>query len=86
MQKDYIKDYIKYVKVACQEGMKPEEVQSLLSEVYSNSDTKLGKIALRLFAKGIGKTKKKNMIKEQQQQLKNQAQNVQQKSYQYVYK
>ena len=80
------KDYMGYVNVACKEGMRPEEVQSLFNEIYSKSNTKQGKRVLRLFAKGIGKTKKKNMIKEQQQQLKNQAQNVQQKSYQYVYK
>ena len=79
------RDYIGYVNVACKEGMKPEEVQSLFNEIYSKSNTKQGKRVLRLFAKGIGKAKKKSMIKAQQQQLQ-QPQKVQQKSFQYVYK
>ena len=79
------RDYIGYVNVACKEGMKPEEVQSLFNEIYSKSNTKQGKRVLRLFAKGIGKAKKKSMIKSQQQQLQ-QPQKVQQKSFQYVYK
>ena len=80
------RDYMSYVNVACKEGMKPEEVQNLFSEIYNKSNTRQGKRVLRLFSKGIGKAKKKNMIKEQQQQLENQAQNTQQKTYQYVYK
>ena len=80
------RDYMSYVNVACKEGMKPEEVQNLFSEIYNKSNTRQGKRVLRLFSKGIGKAKKKSMIKEQQQQLENQAQNTQQKTYQYVYK
>ena len=53
------RDYMGYVNVACKEGMKPEEVQNLFNEIYSKSNTKQGKRVLRLFAKGIGKAKKK---------------------------
>ena len=80
------RDYMKYVNIACNEGMKPEEVHNLFNDIYKKSNTKQGKRILRLFAKGIGKAKKKNIIKEQQQQLANQPQNVQQKSFQYIYK
>ena len=37
------KDYMGYVNVACKEGMRPEEVQSLFNEIYSKSNTKQGK-------------------------------------------
>ena len=79
------RDYMNYISVACKEGMKPAEVQNLFNDIYKKSNTKQGKRVLRLFAKGIGKAKKKSMIKAQQQQLQ-QPQKVQQKSFQYVYK
>ena len=86
------KEYLNYIGVACKEGMKPEEVQNLFNDIYSKSNTKQGKRVLRLFAKGIGNAKKKNLIRQQQiqqQQLEQQNiqfQNTQQKGYQYVYK
>ena len=86
------REYINYVNLACKEGMKPEEVQNLFNEIYSKSNTKQGKRVLRLFAKGIGKAKKKSLIRQQQiqqQQLEQQniqIQNTQQKGYQFVYK
>ena len=82
------REYINYVNLACKEGMKPEEVQNLFNDIYSKSNTKQGKRVLRLFAKGIGKTKKKSLIRQQQiqQQQNIQIQNTQQKGYQFVYK
>lgn len=88
------RNYMSYVNVACKEGMKPEEVQNLFNEIYSKANTKQGKRVLRLFAKGIGKTKKKSLIQQQQmnQELQNQAiqieqpQMVQEKARQYIYK
>ena len=81
------REYINYVNLACKEGMKPEEVQNLFNEIYSKSNTKQGKRVLRLFAKGIGKAKKKSLIRQQQiqQQQNIQIQNTQQKGYQFVY-
>ena len=76
------RDYMGYVNVACKEGMNPEEVQSLFNEIYSKSNTKQGKRVLRLFAKGIGKAKKKSLV--QQQSI--QTQMSQEKSFQYIYK
>ena len=81
------REYINYVNLACKEGMKPEEVQNLFNEIYSKSNTKQGKRVLRLFAKGIGRTKKKSLIHQQQLEQQNkQIQNTQQKDYQFVYK
>lgn len=81
------REYINYVNLACKEGMKPEEVQNLFNEIYSKSNKKQGKRVLRLFAKGIGKTKKNSLIHKQQlEQQNNQNQNTQQKGYQFVYK
>ena len=81
------REYINYVNLACKEGMKPEEVQNLFNDIYNKSNTKQGKKVLRLFAKGIGKTKKKSLIRQQQlEHQNNQIQNTQAKGYQYVYK
>ena len=77
------RDYMRYVGEALKNGMTPQEMQSLFNEMESKSNTKQGKRVLRLFAKGIGKTKKKSLIRQQQN---NQIQNTQQKGYQYVYK
>lgn len=85
------RDYLNYVNVACKEGMKPEEVQNLFNDIYSKSNIKQGRRVLRLFAKGIGKAKKKSLINQQQMQnsepqlVPNQIQNTQQ-PYQYIYK
>ena len=80
------RDYMNYVNVACKEGMKPEEVQNLFNEIYSKSNTKQGKRVLRLFSKGIGKAKKKGLLKQQQTSMEFEQQYTQEKSYQYVYK
>ena len=81
------RDYINYVGVACKEGMKPEEVQNLFNDIYSKSNTKRGKKVLRLFAKGIGTAKKKNLINQQQiNPVEMQAHNTSEQAYQYVYK
>lgn len=81
------RDYMGYVNVACKEGMKPEEVQNLFNDIYSKSNTKQGKIVLRLFAKGIGKAKKKSLVQQrEQQQVQNENQVTKENSYQYVYK
>ena len=80
------RDYINYVSAACKEGMKPEEVQNLFNEIYSKSNTKQGKRALRLFSKGIGKAKKNGLLKQQQVQVEQQNEFVQEKVHQYVYK
>lgn len=62
------RDYINYVNLACNEGMKPEEVQSLFNDIYKKSNIKQGKRVLRLFAKGVGKAKKNSLLKQQQAQ------------------
>ena len=81
------RDYMNYVNVACREGMKPEEVQNLFNDIYNKSNTKQGKRVLRLFSKGIGKVKKKGLLKQQQEpQIENQNELIQEKSYEYVYK
>ena len=92
------REYMGYVNAACKEGMKPEEVQDLFNDIYSKSNTKQGKRVLRLFAKGIGKTKKKSLLKQQQvkQTLENQAtpdfqpyfqpEITKEKGYQYILK
>ncbi|MBE6139091.1 MAG: hypothetical protein E7174_01105 [Firmicutes bacterium] len=80
------RDYLSYVGVACKEGMTSEEVQNLMSDIYSKSNTKQGKRVLRLFCKGIAKAKKNSLTKQQSTQLENSNQMVQEKSYQYVYK
>ena len=79
------REYMGYVNVACKEGMKPEEVQNLFNDIYKKSNTKQGKRVLRLFAKGIGKAKKKTLIQQHQAKQVEQ-QPIQEKSYQYVYK
>ena len=83
------RDYMKYVDVACKEGMKPEEVQNLLNEIERKANNKGGKRVLRLFAKGIAKVKKNSLINNKQQQFEDpqmQNQIVQEKSYQYILK
>jgi len=81
------REYMNYVNVACREGLKPEEVQSLFNDIYSKSNTKQGKRVLRLFSKGIGKAKKNSLLKQQQQsQVQMQPQMTAERSYQYVYK
>ena len=60
------REYMNYVNVACKEGLKPEEVQSLFNNISKKADTKQGKRVLRLFAKGIGNVKKKSLMKQQQ--------------------
>ena len=81
------RDYMGYVNVACKEGMKPEEVQNLFNEIYSKSNTKQGKRVLRLFAKGIAKSKKNSLIHQQQmEQVENAPQITPEKSHQFVYK
>lgn len=77
------RDYMGYVNVACKEGMKPEEVQNLFNDIYRKSNTKPGKIVLRLFAKGIGKVKKNSLIMHQQEI---QTQMTGENSQQYIYK
>ena len=81
------RDYMSYVNVACKEGMKPEEVQNLFNDIYSKTNTKQGKRVLRLFAKGIAKTKKKSLIQQYQQTpQENEMQVTLEKTQQYVYK
>ena len=81
------RDYMGYVNAACKEGMKPEEVQNLFNDIYSKSNTKQGKRVLRLFAKGIGKAKKKSLIQQHQQApMENEMQMTGENSYQYTYK
>lgn len=81
------RDYMNYINIACKEGMKPEEVQDLFNDIYKKSNTKQGKRVLRLFAKGIGKAKKNSLIHQHQtNQVAKQIENVQEKSYQYIYK
>ena len=81
------REYMNYVNVACREGLKPEEVQSLFNDIYRKANTKQGKRVLRLFSKGIGKAKEKSLLKQNQQsQVTIQPQITQEKSYQYVYK
>jgi len=81
-----MRDYINYVGEACKNGMSPEEVQNLFSDIYKKSNTKQGKRVLRLFARGIGKAKK-NTLKMQANMEYNQQElnNVEQKGYQYQY-
>ena len=52
------REYMEYVAEACKKGMTPEEVTYLFTNIYNKSNTKNGKSILRLFAKGIGGTKK----------------------------
>ena len=81
------RDYINYINIACKEGMKPEEVQSLFNDIYNKSNTKQGKRVLRLFAKGIGNAKKKSLLKEQQMiQPEIEPQITQEKARQFIYK
>ena len=81
------RDYMSYVNVACKEGMKPEEVQNLFNDIYNKSNTKQGRRVLRLFAKGIAKAKKSSLMHQRQtEQAWKQPQNIQEKSYQYIYK
>ena len=47
----------------------------------------MGRKVLRLFAKGIGKAKKKSLVQQYNQtQVENQPQITGEKSYQYIYK
>ena len=57
------REYMGYVTDACKNGMTGEEVTNLFNEIYQKSNTKKGKKVLRLFAKGIGSTKKKSLNK-----------------------
>ena len=64
------RDYIKYVGEACENGMSAEEVRDLFSEIFKKTDTKAGKVVLKLFATGIGKTKKRSLqLRSAQQQM-----------------
>jgi len=80
-----MRDYMRHVADACKNGMTPQEMQSLFNEIEIKSNTKQGKRVLRLFAKGIGKAKKKSFI-QQYQTAPVEKQVTQEKSYQYVYK
>ena len=77
------RDYMNFVNVACKEGMKPEEVQSLFNNIYNKSNTKMGRKVLRLFAKGIGNVKKKSLI---QQKQVTEPEITQEKARQFIYK
>jgi hypothetical protein len=81
------RDYMRYVGSALKDGMTPQEMQNLFSEIESKSNTKQGARILRLFAKGVGKAKQKSLIQQYEQSvMENQAQMTQEKSYQYIYK
>ena len=81
------RDYMNFVNVACKEGMKPEEVQSLFNNIYNKSNTKMGRRVLRLFAKGIGNVKKKSLIQQKQVTEPQIEQGfTQEKARQFIYK
>ena len=56
------REYIGYVKDACQNGMNPDEVQYLFNDIMTKTNTRKGKKVLKLFAQGIGKAKKRVMV------------------------
>ena len=82
------REYLGYVGAACKDGMSPEEVQYLFSDIYMKANTRQGKKVLRLFSKGIGKAKKNVMVNKQvmQQQMDINQINQQGMAKQYVYK
>lgn len=56
------REYMEYVKEACENGMSREEVTYLFNDIYNKSNTKRGKKILKLFAQGIGSAKKRVKI------------------------
>ena len=56
------REYIEYVKDACENGMTAYEIQYLFNDIMQKTNTKKGKRVLKLFAQGIGKSKKNIMI------------------------
>ena len=78
------REYIGYVGEACKDGMSPEEVQQLFSNILDKSNTRKGKRVLKLFAKGVGKAKKDVLKKSAVNNLEKPLENEKEKQYQYV--
>jgi hypothetical protein len=54
------REYLSYVKNACENGMTPEEVQNYF-DIISRSNSRNGKEFLKITAIGISRAKKKSL-------------------------